>query len=307
MPAAEIERLGEFDLIDRYLADSRVCRSDVSLGIGDDAAVLAVPPDREVVVAMVGRTGDDCPQSDTVAGAFGHQLLAEGLSQLAAQGAEASWMTLGLTLPRADAGWLAAFSAGLFSLAQRHQVALVGGDTTRGPWFVTLIVHGLVPCGGRLHAGGARTGDRLFLSGEIGTRVALEQGGLGADELRRLTARQCTPSPPLPLGRDLRTLASAAVDTCGGLEAAAVQMANSSAVGIQIDLSQLPVAKGLRAAGAQTLSAITAASGDHELCFACAAEKLEEVQRIAGRQAARITEIGRVIDGQGVTFVTPTP
>ena len=156
-----------------------------------------------------------------------------------------------------------------------------------------------------MHAGGARTGDRLFLSGEIGTRVALEQGGLGADESRRLTARQCTPSPPLPLGRALRTLASAAVDTCGGLEAAAVQMASSSGVGIQIDLTHLPVAKGLRAARAQTLSAITAASGDHELCFACAAEKLEEVLQVARRQAARITEIGRVIDGQGVTFVAP--
>src|SRR5207244_419046 len=78
---------------------------------------------------------------------IGHRALAVNLSDLAAMGARPAWALLALTLPDADEGWLAQFAAGFGALARAHEVALVGGDTTRGPLCVTVQLLGHVPRG----------------------------------------------------------------------------------------------------------------------------------------------------------------
>jgi len=130
--------LSEFALIERYFRSCGVPRADVILGVGDDAALLRVPAGCELVAATDTLVaGVHFPQ-DSPPDSVGHRSLAVNLSDLAAMGARPAWALLALTLPQADEAWLAEFAAGLGELARSHEVALVGGDTTRGPLCVTV-------------------------------------------------------------------------------------------------------------------------------------------------------------------------
>src|SRR5271156_1391765 len=173
--SAGAENLGEFELIRRFfmrrsaaLDSGSAAQSGVILGIGDDAALLDLPPGTELVapVDTIG-AGRHFPQG-TDARSIGHRALAVNLSDLAAMGATPAWATLALTLPSADAVWLERFSAGLLDLADAHGVALVGGDTTRGPLTVSVQLLGYVPRGAALRRGGARAGDLLAVTGTLG-------------------------------------------------------------------------------------------------------------------------------------------
>ena len=127
--------LGEFDVIARYFAGLGARRGDVRLGIGDDAAVVEAPgvPLATALVTVIA------PGPPRAAGAGAVDALARAL---VAAGAEPAWATLALTLSEIDPDWLAAFSTGLGERLEAHGMALIGGDTTRGPLAFTLVAHG---------------------------------------------------------------------------------------------------------------------------------------------------------------------
>src|SRR5882757_8032828 len=201
--------LSEFALIERYFRKAGAMRSDVHLGVGDDAALLQSPPGAELVAAVDTLVaGVHFPHQSPPA-SIGHRSLAVNLSDLAAMGARPSWALLALTLPDADEGWLAEFAAGFSALARAHEVALVGGDTTRGPLCVTVQLLGQVPRGEALRRSGGRAGDALFVSGTPGDAaagLALEQGRLQApaEALAYLRERFLLPTPRMALGERLR-------------------------------------------------------------------------------------------------------
>lgn len=125
--------LGEFALIDRYFRTCGAQRADVVAGVGDDAALLRVPDDADLVAATDTLVAGVHFPHGSPAASIGHRALAVNLSDLAAMGARPAWALLALTLPEAQESWLAEFAAGLDALARAHEVQLVGGDTTRGP------------------------------------------------------------------------------------------------------------------------------------------------------------------------------
>lgn len=157
----------EFDLIDRIRARA-LQRDDVILGIGDDAAVLQVPAGSHLVVATDTLNAGVHFPPGTAPADVGWKALAVNLSDLAAMGAQPAWCTLSLSLPTADADWLEAFLDGFLGLAARHDVALVGGDTTRGPLSIGVTVHGFVAPGRELRRDGAQVGDDVWVSGTLG-------------------------------------------------------------------------------------------------------------------------------------------
>lgn len=136
--------VGEFDLIERYFRRPLPARDDVVVGIGDDGAVLHVADGQTVVtaVAILSAAAWDASAGDPAQ--LGHDAMAMALDPLLAAGARPAWATLALTLPEADEKWLAAFSDALFAVATPLSVALIGGDTTRGPFTVTVVGHGLL-------------------------------------------------------------------------------------------------------------------------------------------------------------------
>ena len=141
----------EFDLIRTHFSRLGHQRPDVLLGLGDDCALLRVPAGRDLAVSIDTLVAGVHFLPDCDPEGLGHKALAVGLSDLAAMGAEPAWATLALTLPpelpQAQPDWLAGFCRGLDALARRYRVAVVGGDTTRGPLNLCVTALGEVPAG----------------------------------------------------------------------------------------------------------------------------------------------------------------
>jgi thiamine-monophosphate kinase len=296
----------EFELIRRYFAAQPVRRRDVVLGIGDDAALLTVPHDRELVVTTDILVSDIHFLPDVDPEALGHKALAVNLSDLAAMGAEPAWFTLNLVLPRVDEGWLTRFCAGLYALARRHEVQLVGGDTARGPLAVSVTAHGFVPHGRALRRAAARPGDRIFVTGVLGDAGLalahrLGQRRLPEDDFRSLRERLERPLPRIAEGLVLRGLAAAAIDVSDGLAADLGHVLEESGVGADVDVERLPVSpvyrKHLEAAG---WDAAIAGGDDYELCFTVSPGRLGEFEGARSRLSAGATEIGVITAEPGL-------
>ena len=291
----------EFDLIARIRARAGT-RGDVVLGIGDDAALLAIPPGTELVVTADTLNAGVHFFPDVAPADLGWKALAVNLSDLAAMGARPAWCTLSLSLPQADPAWIEGFLDGFCDLAARHGIALVGGDTTRGPLSVSITAMGHVEAGHALRRDGARVGDEIWVTGTPGDAAAALQSLLsGAAVDRALRARLDRPTPRVEAGRGLLGVASACVDISDGLLADLGHLCRRSGVGAQVQLEQLPVSRALAGFRPQLRWAWQAGGGDdYELCFTAAPQRADEVQAaldFAGVPGARI---GRIVAGQGV-------
>ena len=302
--------LSEFALIERYFRSCGAQRADVTLGVGDDAALLRVPAGCELVAATDTLVaGVHFPQ-DSPADSIGHRSLAVNLSDLAAMGARPAWALLALTLPQADEAWLGEFATGLGELARSHEVALVGGDTTRGPLCVTVQLLGFVPAGAALTRSGARAGDVLFVSGTCGDAaagLAIEQRRLtGPPEVRSwLRERFLRPAPRVALGEQLRGFASACIDVSDGLLADAGKLASASHVGVELSYSEVPLSEPLAALLGERRARELALTGgdDYELCFAVPPHNIARLLAQLPPQDWRYTRIGALRAAPGASVV----
>jgi thiamine-monophosphate kinase len=282
----------------------------VALGIGDDCALLIPAPGQLLAATMdtlvEGRHFPAAAQPE----ALGHKALAVNLSDLAAMGAEPAWAMLALTLPQADSDWLDAFMRGLSALAGRHGVALVGGDTTRGPLSITLQVQGFVEPGRALRRDAGRAGDRLLVSGTLGDAalalVRLQAGTAPGDIDSGLLARLERPTPRVELGRLLGGLASAAIDLSDGLLADLGHVCAASGVGAEIELDRLPLSPQVAVACADgDWSAVLAGGDDYELLFSIPPGRLAAVTEACARAGETVKEIGRLVDEPGIRLIHP--
>ena len=292
----------EFDLIARIRARAAV-RDDVVLGIGDDAALLRVPPGELLVVATDTLNRGVHFPGDTAPADIGWKALAVNLSDLAAMGARPAWCTLALSLPDGDAAWVDAFLDGFLALAAQHDVALVGGDTTRGPLSVSVTMHGLVAPDAVLRRDRACVGDDIWVSGHLGdAAAALVQWRAGATIDPRLRARLDRPTPRVALGQALARVAHACIDVSDGLLADLGHVCTASAVGAEVDIDALPVspALGESFAGDARRHAQATGGDDYELCFTAPQEMREAVTSRAAATGVSVVRIGRVTPGSGV-------
>jgi thiamine-monophosphate kinase len=265
---------GEFELIRRYFTRRGARREDVLAGVGDDAALLAAPAAGTLVLALDTLVEGAHFPAGFDARFVGHRALAVNLSDLAAMGADPAWALLGLTIPAADENWLAGFSAGLDALARRHGVALVGGDTTRGPLTVSLALAGSVPAGQAMRREGARPGDDLWVSGTPGDAaagLAILQGRLAAQGRARdaLLARFQLPQARVALGAALRGIATSCIDVSDGLAADLAKLCAASGIGADVASRDIPLSAGLCSAALPQARLAYALGGgdDYELLF----------------------------------------
>lgn len=293
---------GEFDLIARIRARCG-SRPDVLLGIGDDAALLQVPAGRQLVVAMdTLNAGVHFPEATSPAD-IGWKALAVNLSDIAAMGAIPSWCTLSLSLPGANAAWVDGFLDGFLELGDAHDVALVGGDTTRGPLSVCVAAHGFVEADRALRRSGALAGDDVWISGTLGDAagaLAQIQAGRPVDPVLR--ARLDRPTPRLALGRALRGIASSCIDVSDGLVADLGHACEASGVGACIELAALPASPALRHAFDEATHRVLQATGgdDYELCFTAPESTRNDLESIAREAGVDVARIGRIVARHGV-------
>ena len=293
---------GEFDLIAR-IRQRVASRGDVVLGIGDDCALLAPPPGQLLAVTMDTLNAGVHFPPETAPADIGWKALAVNLSDLAAMGADPAWCTLSLTLPQADATFVDGFCDGFLALAAQHGVALVGGDTTRGPLSVSINAHGFVAAGEALRRDGARVGDEVWVSGTLGDAAgALRQWQAGAPMAPALRARLDRPTPRMALGRALRGIASSGIDISDGLLADLAHICRASGVGAEIDIAALPASAALRAAfDADVRRTLQATGGDdYELCFTAPIVRRVALEDLSRGLAVPLARVGRIVPGTGV-------
>jgi thiamine-monophosphate kinase len=297
---------GEFDLIARI---PRTAAAGVVLGIGDDAALLR--PTRGLLLAACVDSlveGTHFPPGTAWAD-IGWKALAVNLSDLAAMGATPRWATLALTLPRERAAGFVPLVRGLQRLARRHGVALVGGDTTRGPLAVSVQALGEVPPRRALRRDSARVGDAIVVSGSLGDAaagLAIVQGRLRAvapRDVATLRARLDRPQPRVALGIALCGLASACIDVSDGLAQDLGHVLRASGVGAEIDAALLPSSPALRRAlpdaAARARLALTGGD-DYELCFCVPPRALPRLAALARRLRLPLARIGEVTTRRGL-------
>ena len=300
--------MGEFELIRRYFAAAPCAQGGdgVVRGIGDDCALLALPAGEQLAVSTDTLVAGVHFPDACDAFLLGQRALAVSASDLAAMGATPLAFTLALTLPSATEAWLAEFARGLQVMAQHCSLALVGGDTTRGPLSLTLTVFGRVPAGQALLRSGAQVGDLLCVGGELGDAagalpLVLGQREAAVDIREALLARYWSPQPQLALGQALRGRATAALDISDGLLADCGHIARASQVALEIELEQVPLSAALRAFAGEEQARLCALAGgdDYRLAFTLPPARLAELQ--AAWPGIRV--IGRVQAGSGVRLL----
>ena len=303
--------MGEFELIERYFAAVGTTRPDVALGVGDDAAILAVPAGQEHIACTDTLVAGRHFPLDFDAADIGWRALAVNLSDLAAMGADPAWATLALTLPELDEDWLESFVEGLSGIALPHGVALVGGDTTRGPLTLTVQALGLAPKGAALRRRGAQPGDLLYVTGwpgDAAAGLALLQGRLagGGADRAALELKFRRPEPRVGFGIRLRGVASACIDVSDGLAADLGRLVAASGVGAVVRAAELPLSRALFTLAGEARAREFALGGgdDYELLFSVpSAARGALLRAMAGAGAPACHCIGEIVSGRGVRVV----
>lgn len=289
MPKSELNLIAQI----RQTAGRR--SAAVRLGIGDDCAVLRLPPGRETLVTTDLSLEDVHFRRDWhPAESVGHRCLARGLSDIAAMGGDAVAAFLSLALPaELPQAWVDDFLSGLLRLASRHKVQLAGGDIAQSPAGICadIVVVGSVPSGKALMRSGARAGDVLYVTGQLGISAGVLQRlrqGQATSPKAKEAASHFWPEPRLAVGRALRSLATAAIDISDGLSTDLTHLCRESGVGALVREYSIP--RGVTFQGSSLHYALHGGE-DYELLFT-ARPKTRIPERIAG---VKITAIGEIV------------
>ena len=275
-------------------------------GIGDDCAVLRLGAGNDCLVTtdftLEGihfRCDWHSPES------VGHRCMARGLSDIAAMGGEPVAAFLSLALPPdVPQAWVGRFTRGLIRLGQRYGAKLAGGDTAQSPEGILadIILMGSVPKGEALLRSGARAGDRIYVTGELGGSAAAVTQMRKHPNTKlnpRYYRRHFYPEPRIEVGKILREngIAAAMIDTSDGLSTDLAHICEESGVGAQIRAPLIPRARVGKPAHEVDLDLALHGGEDYELLFT-ARPGTRVPKRIAG---VAITEIGRIVRGNRIS------
>jgi thiamine-monophosphate kinase len=297
--------ISEFEIIARYFTRP-TGDGDVVVGVGDDAAVLAIDGHMAVTVDTLV-AGVHFPDG-MAPHLLGYRLMAVNLSDLAAMGARPRWCTLALTLPSADELWLDGFSRGLYELADRYGVELVGGNLSRGPLTLTLQLMGTVEPKNLLTRAGGHVGDDIYVTGTLGDSSAgimliLERSSAPQDSAAAaLKGRFYRPVPRVGAGLVLGPLATAAIDVSDGLLADLGHICKASGCGATIDVERVPLSAELLSLfpPQEALAHALGGGDDYELCFTAPPSRAEEIEAVLEAAGTPLRRIGQLVAGQTV-------
>jgi thiamine-monophosphate kinase len=290
----------EFAIIERYFSNIGNPAGNTVLAVGDDAAVVNVPPADQMVVSMDTLVGGIHFPVETSAADIAYKALAVNLSDLAAMAASPAWFLLSLTLPKNDSDWLDQFAKGLRQAADNFNLQLIGGDTCRGALSITIQIAGLVPSGRFVSRKHATRGDLILVSGELGNAglgLAQIQGqvDLPPDLQSRCLLALNRPQPRLELIPFLREFASAAIDISDGLQGDLAHVLKASGCGASISRDAIPVNAWIEQQ--QAYHYALGAGDDYEICCCVPARHRGEIDNWnLGHPECRLTVIGEVTE-----------
>ncbi|WP_300304033.1 thiamine-phosphate kinase [Ferrovibrio sp.] len=308
------QRLGEFELIARYLAPL-AADAPGAYGLRDDAAVISPRLNEDLVVTTDAMLEGIHFLIEDGATRIARKLLRVNLSDLAAKGASPVGYQLVLGLPErlANDEWLRAFCNGLEQDQKAYGFPLYGGDTVRSPdrLMLSVTAFGSVPVGGMLRRGMAQAGDDLYVTGSIGDaalglETKLNHRLFPSAAMMFFDARLHLPTPRLAFGQGLRGLAHAAMDVSDGLVQDAGHIAEASGLRAVIHAATVPLSLATRQAvqdDQSLLQTVLTGGDDYELLFAVPPQAGRDVAALAGRVGLAATRIGTLESGEGVSVV----
>lgn len=313
MPLPEKALVAEIRRVAKISAPTRA-RGSITTGIGDDCAILRLPPGSELLVTTdFTLEGIHFRREWHSPEVVGHRCLARGLSDIAAMGGEPIAAFLSLALPRdLLQSWVRRFARGLLALANKHGITLAGGDTAESPngILADIIVVGAVPKGKAILRSGAQQGDRIYVSGELGGSAAAlrrlragKKRALKKNVNPRSYPRHFYPEPRVALGRFLREkrLASAMIDLSDGLSADLAHICEESRVGAEIEAALIPRARVGKPPREVDLDLALHGGEDYELLFTVPSNRRVPLT-IAG---VAVSEIGRITSPRKILLRTP--
>ena len=297
--------MDEFSLINSFFKSIPHKREDVIFGIGDDAACLKIPSGMELLVSSDSLVSGVHFETSWSAYDIACRAVMVNVSDIAAMGASPCWLTLALTLPTLDTKWLELFSQGLKDSLIRYNIALVGGDTTRGPLSMTLTIHGLVPEGKAIRRSGASPGDIIYVSGELGgAALALDfLAGKSINDIDKalLMKKLLHPEPRVDLGCYLQAFATAAIDISDGLSADLNHLCVASHVGAVLSLDSIPVHPLVKKYCKNNALDVALSGGDdYELCFSIPPKNEEQFLISLAKSGLTCYPIGVFEKNQGM-------
>ena len=291
--------------------------SNVVLGIGDDSALIRPETGMEVAVSTDMLVSGQHFFADDDPCKLGHKALAVNLSDMAAMGAKPRWVTLALALPeslvKTNEKWVESFADGFYELASSHQIALIGGDVTRGPLTICVQIIGEVDKGKALRRSGARPGDDIWISGKLGDaalailhnrhQIKLEPG-----ELAECMSSLLLPVAQVELGQRLIGLANSAIDISDGLVADLGHILECSNVAATINMNKVNCSVIVKRylSQPQVINCMLAGGDDYELCFTVPKEKRSKIDVISQETGIPLTRIGKVSTGEGLVIFDAT-
>lgn len=298
------ETSNEFDIISKYFTPD-IQRTDVSIGVGDDCAVV-VPPDGKQLATTVDTlvAGVHFP-NNTSPEDIAYKSIAVSISDLAAMGATPAWLTLALTMPDANSQWLQSFAKSFGETAKMFELQLIGGDTTRGPLSVTVQATGFVEPNHIMRRDSARPGDSIYVTGSLGDaslglKLLSDADNSQVDQnvLGHCLNRLNRPVPRIEFGCAVAEYCTCAIDISDGLVADLGHILKASHYGAEIIVDAVPISTELRsyfdAMGAIDWEMVISGGDDYELCLVIAEQHVSTVTSLAESMNLPLTRIGAI-------------
>lgn len=302
--------LSEFELIQRYFVRECAFSTNIQLGIGDDCALLHPSEGMSLAVSTDMLVEGRHFLSTIAPDRLGHKALAVNLSDLAAMGAKPMAFTLSVSMPAVNEKWCERFAKGLFALADHHQCALIGGDTTAGPLSISITVFGQTTAISALRRNGAQVGDDIYIShphheGIGAPRLLYEalchRATLPHDSFELAMQRMELPEPRVGLGMALQGVASSTIDLSDGLLGDLEHILKASHVGARIEADMIPKSSVLHHQPIALQRLCTLSGGDdYELLFTAPRSKRAQVLAAAHQNQIGVTPIGIIEAQHGV-------
>jgi thiamine-monophosphate kinase len=301
--------MNEFSLIEQFFKPFAIKRTDVLIGIGDDAACLQIPEGNNLLVSTDTLVSGIhfLPEWDPYDIACRSVMV--NISDMAAMAADPCWVTLSLTLPELNQQWLEPFARGLNDSLNQYNVDLIGGNTTQGPLSITLTILGLAPYGQAIRRSGAKPGDVILVSGQLGAAALavkfLSNQNIPAIDSDALMDKLLHPKPRVDLISLLRTYATSAIDISDGLSADLNHICVASGVGACVTKEAIPVHASVnKYLGDRAVDLALSGGDDYELCFTVPAQLLDSVMKELSTLNLVCYPIGVIEEAEGLRIRT---
>jgi thiamine-monophosphate kinase len=279
---------------------------EVRVGVGDDAAVLAPTAGELVITADALVENVHFVRGITGAHDLGHKAIVVNVSDISAMGASPRFAVCTLTLtPDVETSWVMELFGGMREACDEYALWLVGGDLSRGGEIaISITVTGEVAPGRAVLRSGARPGDRLVVTGDLGGSAAgsrfARTRSKPTQEERAAIRRHLRPSARVGEGGLLaRHGATAMIDISDGLSIDLSRLLRASGVAARLELDRVPVAH------LATLDDALGGGEDYELLAALPDPRAVDAAAAELKEAfgVSLTEIGLVVEGEGASAV----